>query len=427
MKKRKYVIVIPDGFADLPIESLGGKTPMQYAKTPNLDQLAKTACLGRSHNVPKEYTPGSDVATLSLLGYNPADVYTGRAPLEAVAQGIDLGPDDWAFRCNLVTLENNIMKSFTADHISTDEASKLLTAVQNELAGQWNTFAEKAGEPQCRGSVQFYPGVSYRNLMIFRPEQSGGMPFSRETMTYPPHDYTDQSILNVLPSGPGAKTIRFMMNAIEELFKDDPINKSRQALGKLPASNAWLWGQGRKPALVPFADRFSGVRGAMITAVDLLRGIAGCLQWDIISVPNITGYVDTDFAAKGEYAALALDQYDLVCVHIEATDEAGHEGSVEKKVKALEDIDAKTLPPILKKLETLEDWRLWILPDHPTPIKLKTHSHGEIPWLVTSRELQKQSAKEQTFDEVSAQSSKIYFERGWEMMENFLFAEDFFK
>ncbi len=426
MTKRKYVIVIPDGFADLPIESLGDKTPMQFAKTPHFDQLAKKASLGRSHNVPKEYTPGSDVATLSLLGYNPADVYTGRAPLEAVAQGIELGPDDWAFRCNLVTLENEIMKSFTAGHVSTEEATRLLDSIQNELAVRWNEFALQAGEPECRGSVRFYPGVSYRNLMIFRPEKKGGSPFTRETATYPPHDYTDQNILNVRPAGPGAKTIRLIMNAAADLFKNHPVNKDRIAAGKLPATDIWLWGQGRKPALIPFADRFNGIRGAMITAVDLLRGIAGCLHWDIISVPNITGYVDTDFAAKGRYAAQALDQYDLVCVHIEATDEAGHEGSVEKKVKALEDIDEKTLPPILEKLKSFDDWRLWILPDHPTPIKIKTHSHGEIPWLVVSSEFQNRSDRDQTFDEVSAQNSPLYFEHGWEMMEKFLFDNEFF-
>ncbi|MDO5579529.1 MAG: cofactor-independent phosphoglycerate mutase [Planctomycetia bacterium] len=422
---RKYIIIIPDGFADDPLPQLGGKTPMQYAKTPHMDHLAERSFLGRSHNVPGEFVPGSDVATLSLLGYNPAEVYTGRAPLEACAQGIALGEDDWAFRCNLVSLQNDIMKSFTADHISTEEATDLLQRVQKAIAPSWNDLVKEAAaaDPSFReedyiGSIEFFPGVSYRNLMIFRPDRKGS-PFSMETKTFPPHDYTDQKISGVLPQGKGSAVLRLLMDRIARLFESDPVNKSRIANGKLAATHAWLWGQGQRPRIVPFADRFGGIKGSMITAVDLLRGIAKCLDWSIIHVPNITGYVDTDFAAKGKYAADALDQFDLVCVHIEATDEAGHEGSVEKKIKALEDIDSKTLPPLLEKLNDFSDWRLLITPDHPTPAAIKTHSHGEVPWMLASSE-SRQLRKDQKYDEISASSSKNYFEQGWELMEHFL-------
>lgn len=429
---RKYIIIIPDGFADDPLRQFGGKTPMQYAKTPNLDQLATRSFLGRSHNVPQEFVPGSDVATLSLLGYDPAEVYTGRAPLEAVAQGISLGEDDWAFRCNLVTLQNDRMKSFTADHISTEDATVLLKDVQDKIAPLWNDLVKEAAavDPSFKaddyfGSIEFFPGVSYRNLMIFRPNRKGS-PFSMETKTFPPHDYTDQKINNVLPQGKGAPVLCLLMDRISALFESELVNQNRVKRGKLPATHAWLWGQGRRPRIVPFADRFSGIQGSMITAVDLLRGIARGLGWDTIDVPNITGYVDTDFAAKGNYAAEALDRYDLVCIHIEAPDEAGHEGSAEKKIKALEDIDSKTLPPILKKLEEIPDWRLLISPDHPTPVALKTHSHGEVPWMISSSE-SRQLRLEQTFDEITAAASKNYFEQGWNLMDHFLHSPiDFF-
>ncbi len=424
MKKRKYAIVIPDGFADLPIDELGGKTPVQYASTPNLDALAKQACIGSSHNVPKHLVPGSDVATLSLLGYDPDAVYTGRAPLEALAQGIELQETDWAFRCNLVTLENNCMKSFTADHITTEEADVLLKTLQEEIAPHWNEYVQEVNEPACSGEIEFYTGVSYRNLMIFRPSNPTAIPFSKETKTFPPHDYTDRDISSVLPQGYDGRVVLRLMRAIESVLGNHPINKKRIEQGRLPVTNAWLWGQGQKPDLVPFAQRYSDIHGAMITAVDLLRGIAVGLDWDRIVVPNITGYVDTDYAAKGRYAARALDDYDLVCVHIEATDEAGHEGDFRKKYKALENIDSKVIPPILEKLKTFPDWRLLVTPDHPTPAVMKTHSHGPVPWLITSSGLMQCSPINQNYDEVTAEKSAWHFDKGWDLMEHFLFSPD---
>ena len=408
---RKYAIIIPDGCADLPIDELGGKTPLEAADIPNMNALAQTGLIGRSFNVPDGYTPGSDVATLSLLGYNPADYYTGRAPLEAVAQGIFLGPDDWAFRCNLVCLEDGKMKSFTADHISSEEAKEILAGIQSEVVPLWSKIA-----PGIGGRVDFFPGVSYRNLMVYRPDSDAGRAlFSQKTATYPPHDYTGQEYAQALPAGAGAETVRGLMSAAEEFLADHPVNKKRIASGKLPATCAWLWGQGKRPDLRPFAEQYGGIRGGMISAVDLLRGIAALLEWKIIDVPNITGYVDTDYAAKGKYAAAALDELDLVCVHVEATDEASHEGSLEKKMKALADIDSKVLPPILEKLQSFSDWRILISPDHPTPISTKTHSRGFVPWIAAGSDIQP-AVGQGGYSEKTAENSPHAFGRGCDLM-----------
>lgn len=417
MSKMKYAIVIPDGFADDSIESLGGKTPMEFAKTPCLDSLAPHAKIGRSHNVPDAFSPGSDVATLSLLGYNPAEVYTGRAPLEAVAQGIETGPDDWTFRCNLVCLAEEVMKDFTAGHISTEDATDILQTLNEVIAPRWNQLADSFSAA-ARGTITFYPGVSYRNLMVYRPATASGAKLFDKIRTFPPHDYTDQNVLQALPQGEGSEIIRSLMTEIETVLANHPTNLRRRADGKLPATNAWLWGQGKRPNIKPFETRFPGIRGAMITAVDLLRGIATSLGWDLIDVPNITGYVDTDYAAKGQYAAAALDRYDVVCVHVEATDEAGHEGSLEKKIGALEDIDAKVLPPILAKLQSFSDWRLLVSPDHPTPVRLKTHSRGYVPWLMAGSDIH-ESRPGRMYNEKTAADSPIVFEQGWEMIKSF--------
>jgi 2,3-bisphosphoglycerate-independent phosphoglycerate mutase len=390
----KTAIIIPDGCADWAIESLDGKTPMQAAKTPNLDALAEIGIVGRSNNVPEGISPGSDVATLGLLGYDPRKYYTGRAPLEAAAMGIDLASEDWAVRCNLVTVTSSpdgaYMQSFTAGHISSDEAAELIEALNSELQG-----------------VQFYPGVSYRNLAVVQGLTSA-------PLCHPPHDFTDKPIADALPKGEGSEFLLQLMNSSRKIFADHPVNQKRLAAGKLPATQIWLWGIGQKPQLPLFREmRFqSNLRGAMITAVDLLRGIAQLIGWDIINVPGITGYVDTDYAAKGHYAAEALKDHDVVCVHIEATDESGHEGDYVKKIKALEEIDAKVIPPIWKALKSYGDWRLFVSPDHPTPCALKTHTADYVPWLlVRSDDLQ---SLVKTYDEETARNSKHRFDNGWE-------------
>jgi len=410
----KYAIIIPDGFADYAIDSLQGKTPMQAARTPNWDKLVRQSIVGRSFNVPASLTPGSDVATLSLLGYDPLAYYTGRAPLEAVAQGIETGPLDWTFRCNLVCIEDGIMKSFTADHISSEEAQEIIESLNREISPLWSSIA-----PEIKGEIEFYAGVSYRNLMIFRPETARDAElFSLTTRTFPPHDYTDQKIDPALPQGTGSDVLMKLMDKITEFLVHHPVNEKRRAAGRLPASWAWLWGQGKKPDLQPFTQRFGIRKGAMITAVDLLRGIARLLQWDCIDVPGITGYVDTDYAAKGRYAVQALNDYDIVCVHVEATDEAGHEGSVEKKIVALEQIDELILAPILEKLRSFPEWRLLTLPDHPTPVSKKTHTRECIPWLIAGSDVAGEGFE--SFDEVSAAGSPHCFTAGVDLMPFFL-------
>jgi 2,3-bisphosphoglycerate-independent phosphoglycerate mutase len=414
MNNCKRVVVIPDGFADDKIESLDDRTPMQAAQTPTLDRWAPMGVQGRSFNVPNTLSPGSDVATLSLLGYDPLEMYTGRAPLEVAAQGIEMGPNDWAWRCNLVTLENEIMKSFTAGHISSEDGAELLGDLQRDVAPLWKEIA-----PEIGGSVEFVPGVSYRNVVIIHPESDDKpLPFGPETTTFPPHDYSDRSIAYVRPQGPGADAARKLTAVCAEYMKTARTNARRVAEGKLPATDCWLWGQGKRPSTITFAEKFNWGQGAMITAVDLLRGIATILGWDVLDVPGATGYVDTNFAGKGEAAAKALDDYDIVVVHVEAPDEAGHEGSVEKKIRSLEQIDQETLPPILEKLQTFSNWRLLISPDHPTPVATKTHSHGHVPWMILGSDVTGDGMT--SYDETTGEASSRFYHEGSELMELFL-------
>lgn len=397
----KYAIVIPDGCADEPQESLGGRTPLQAANVPNMDAIVKAGIVGRANNVPPSLPAGSDVANLSLLGYNPLEHFTGRAPLEAAAQGIPLAAADWALRCNIVTVEDQTMKSFTAGHISTEEATRLLATAQEHLGSS---------------ELTFYPGVSYRNLLLYRPG-SGTAPFSNDTRTTPPHDLTDKSVLDDYPRGPGGAMLVELMSASVGLFADHPVNAERKAAGKPVATNIWLWGQGRAPALESFQQKY-GKTGAMITAVDLLRGLAALVGWKRIEVPGATGYLDTDYAAKGRYAIEALNDVDVVCVHVEATDEASHEGRCDAKIKALEEIDAKIVGPLHEALKKHGDYRILVSPDHPTPIRTKTHSHGLVPLAICGTDIKPDAA--QTYDEVTAAASSIAFDEGYKMMKFFL-------
>jgi 2,3-bisphosphoglycerate-independent phosphoglycerate mutase len=397
----KYAIIIPDGCADEPQASLGGRTPLQAAQTPAMDEIARLGVVGRANNVPPHLPAGSDVANLSLFGYDPDRYFTGRAPLEAAAQGIQLGPEDWAIRCNLVTIEEQMMRSFTADHVSTEEATALLKTCQETIAGD---------------HLEFIPGVSYRNLLIYRGAKQAA-PFTRDTRATPPHDLTDKSVADDFPRGPGSDLLNDLMGRSVGLFADHPINAARRAAGKLPATNIWLWGLGKTPSLTPFKE-LHGKRGKMITAVDLLRGLAALIGWERIEVPGATGYLDTDYAAKGRYAVEALDSTDIVCVHVEATDEASHEGRADAKIKALEEIDAKIVAPLHAALRARGDYRILVSPDHPTPLRTKTHSHGFVPLAICGAGITSDAA--QTYDEVTAGQSPLAFEQGWKMMSYFL-------
>ncbi len=397
----KFAIIIPDGCADEPQEALGGKTPLQAAHVPAMDEIAAAGVVGRANNVPPHLPPGSDVANLSLLGYDPNKNFTGRAPLEAAAQGIELGPEDWAVRCNLVTIEDQIMRDFTAGHVSTAEARELLRTAQEELGGD---------------RLEFIPGVSYRNLLIYRGAGKPA-PFSAETRSTPPHDLTDKSVADDYPRGPGSDLLNELMSRSVALFADHPVNVERRKAGKLPATNVWLWGLGKTPRLKPFVE-LHGKSGKMITAVDLLRGLAALIGWERIEVPGATGYTDTDYAAKGRYAVDALPTTDIICVHIEAPDEASHEGDVAAKVKALEEIDRHIVRPVLDALKAQGEYRILVSPDHPTPLRTKTHSHGAVPLAICGTGVAPDA--HQTYDDVTAAQSTLAFDEGWRLMEYFL-------
>ena len=397
----KYAIIIPDGAADEPQESLGVKTPLQAAHRPAMDEIARLGVVGRSNNVPPSLPAGSDVACLSLLGYNPLEHFTGRAPLEAAAQGIELGAEDWAIRCNLVTIENQTMRDFTAGHISNEEARQLLSTAQERIGSDW---------------LQFFPGVSYRNLLICRGAKKPA-PFSRDTRATPPHDLTDKSVVDDHPRGPGSDLLTRLMEQSAELFANHPVNAARREAGKLPATNIWLWGLGRAPRLTAFQELY-GVQGTMITAVDLLRGLAALVGWKRIEVPGATGYIDTDYAAKGRFAIKALPHTDLICVHVEATDEASHQGDTAAKIRALEEIDRHIVAPLHEALKKQGDYRILVSPDHPTPIRLKTHNHGAVPFAIAGAGIQADAAT--TYDEVAAGKSPLAFDGGWRLIGYFL-------
>ncbi len=402
----KYAIVIPDGAADEPQDALGGKTPLEAARTPNMDRVVAMGVVARACHTPKALPAGSEIGNLSLLGYNPFENFTGRAPMEAAAQGIQLGPADWAVRCNLVTIEDQVMRDFTADHISTEEGTKLLASVQEQIAS----------DPKYCGALEFVPGVSYRNLLLWRGAKLQ-CPFTNETRTRAPHDITDQSVLEDYPRGPGSDVLCDLMAASIGVFQDHPVNAARQVAGKRPASNVWLWGLGQAPRLRPFVDEY-GPRGAMITAVDLLRGIAALVGWDRIEVPGATGYLDTDYAAKGRAGVEALRKYDIVCVHVEASDEASHEGRGDEKVKAIEEIDKHVVGPLLDALTSYGDWRIMISPDHPTFLRTKVHTHGNVPVAMAGTGIAADEFK--AYGDTNAANSKLAFDEGWKLMPWFI-------
>jgi len=405
----KYAIVIPDGCADEPQESLGGKTPLQAANTPHMDALARTGVVGRSNNVPEPLTPASDVATLSLFGYDPLRVYTGRAPLEAAAMGIALGPDDWAVRCNLVTVENEEMRDFTAGHISSEEGRPLIEAMQSAC-----------GSTSGPVRIEFHAGVQYRNLLVCRPTSgrgASGVPFDASTRTQPPHDIPDRPIADHLPTGRGSELLRELMARSREVFRDHAVNQARRGKGKRSATQVWLWGQGKAPSLRPFAEIY-GPKGAIISAVDLVRGVGVLLGWTRIDVPGATGYLDTDYAAKGRAAVAVLASHDLVCVHIEAPDEASHEGRADAKVKALEEIDRHIVGPLREALPGHGDWRLLVSPDHRTPLRTRAHAYGPVPFAVAGTGII--SRGQALYDEVVAAESELVFDKGHGLMTWFL-------
>ncbi len=414
----KYAIIIPDGAADEPQASLGGKTPLEAARTPAMDALAARGRVGLTNHVPDSLPPGSEVACMSLMGYDPLVYFTGRAPLEAAAQGIVLGPRDTAVRCNLVTIHDRVMEDFTAGHVSTEEAQELLTACQAGLATDF---------PALAAAWTFVAGVSYRNLLLYRGEgtcaaqaatdPAGGSPLGTDLRTTPPHDLMDKPVLDHFPRGTGSRLLTEIMAKSASWLADHPVNIKRVAAGKRPATHVWLWGAGRAPAFEPF-DATYGLSGTMITAVDLLRGLASLAGWKRREVPGGTGYLDTDYAAKGRAAIDEFSAADLVCVHVEAPDEASHQGDAGAKVKAIEEIDAKIVAPLAAHLATLGEHRILVCPDHPTLIATKTHSRGGVPFVMAGSGVA--AGGQSAYHEGTAAAAGDWIEPGWKLMGTFL-------
>ncbi len=401
----KYVIVIPDGCADEPVGELGNKTPLQAARLPNMDRVATMGLVGLSNNVPAALTPASDVATLSLFGYDPLKVYTGRAPLETAAMGIHLGPNDWAVRCNLVYTPDGHMRDFTAGHISSEDGRPLIEALQAKLGGQ-----EMEG-----GVLEFHPGVQYRNILVWRGKSAASPLTGMKTQA--PHDIPDKPVADYLPQGPGRELLIKLMEASKPILAEHAVNARRVAEGKKPATQIWLWGQGKAPTVQPF-EQVYGQRGAIISAVDLVRGVGALLGWHRIDVPGITGYLDTSYANKGKWAVEALGAFDLVCVHVEAPDEASHEGKAAEKVKALEEIDTHIVGPLLDALPKYGDWRILVEPDHRTTLATRAHAYGAVPFAAAGSGIAADAAT--AYDEPTAEQGALHFDPGWGLMKWFL-------
>ncbi len=402
----KYVIVIPDGCADDPVASLGNRTPLQAAYLPNMDRVATLGVVGLSNNVPASQTPASDVATLSLCGYDPLKVYTGRAPLETAAMGIPIGPNDYAIRCNLIHAPNGLMEDFTAGHIDNDSGRALIETIQAELGGK-----DVAG-----GTLEFHAGVSYRNILVWRGHSSERS-ILEGTKCQPPHDVPNQPIEKHLPVGTGREMLVALMEASKPILANHPANKKRIAAGQKPATQIWLWGQGKAPVIELF-EQVYGIRGAMISAVDLVRGVGALMGWKRIDVPGATGYLDTDYAAKGRYAIDVLKHFDIVCVHVEAPDEASHEGRADEKVKALERIDTHIVGPVLEALQEYPSWKILVEPDHRTTLASRAHSYGAVPFAVAGSDVPADDST--AYDENTAAASGLSFDPGWQLMGWFL-------
>jgi len=393
----KYAIIIPDGAADEPLTELGGKTPLEAAATPNMDAIARMGKLGLARTVPDGFESGSDVATMSLLGYDPAVYHTGRAPLEAAAQRIPLEPTDWVFRCNLVTTLGGLMKDHSAGGISNVEARQLLV-----------DLAEVVREP----GFEFFQGVSYRNLLVYRGTQQF------ELKTKPPHEIPEQPVEKWLPTGTGSDVLRRIMDLSLSLFAHHEINLARRQRDVNEATQIWLWGQGHAPNMPKFVDRFGVRSGCMITGVDLLRGLAVLLGWDVHEVDGMTSFHDTNYAGQGQATAAMLDKYDLVLSHVEAPDEASHQADYRTKVESIEHIDRFVVGPVLEKLRKYPEWRILVMPDHPTNISTRKHGYAPSPFAMAGTRVR--SVVKGPYSEKNAAASDLRIERGHELMEYFL-------
>lgn len=401
----KYIFILADGMADWPIDELGGKTPMAVADKPNTNAMAAGGITGLCQTVPPEYSPGSDVANLSVLGYPPSEFYKGRSSLEAVSAGVDLRKGDMTLRANLVTLseegdsfEDKTLIDYSGGEIATEDAHNLIAEVQKALNDD---------------VMEVFPSVSFRNILRW---QGGPM----DTEFNPAHEIMDQRVGDNLPQGSGSeKAVEFMKKA-HEILKDHPYNKAKLAKGEKPANGLWLWGPGVKAELPSFLERY-GLKGGVISGVDLIRGIGICANMDILYLGSATGGVETDFRGKGDLAAAYLKGGgEFVFVHVEAPDESGHQGKLDKKISAIERIDQETIPPIIQGVKALdEDYRIMVMPDHATPLAIRTHSREPIPFMMFDSRYHS-LAKSIAHCEETAKAQDLLFPDGKSLLAKFL-------
>jgi len=395
----KYIILVPDGLADQPLKELGDKTPMEAAQTPNMDFLAKNGFSALTQTIPDSMPPGSDIGNLALLGYNPAKNFSGRASLEAANLGIKIKNDEVVFRCNLVTVKEGKMIDYSAGHISSDEAKNLIEHLERAL--DWP-------------DVRFYPGKSYRHLMVLKTID---VPKMFALKTTPPHDITGQPVNPYLPAGPHSNNLLKIMERSKQILASHQINKMREDSGENPGNMIWLWGQGTRSSLPLFKDRY-GLTGAVISAVDLVNGIGRMVGLDVIDVPGANGYYDTNYKGKAQYALDSLKKHDFVYVHVEATDEAGHNGDWKAKIECCEQFDKKIVGPITKFFGLPKGVRILVCPDHPTPVATRTHDRSPVPFVMWGDGIEASGTKE--YSEKEAAKQGLRFKSGEDMIQFFL-------
>lgn len=400
----KYIVLIGDGMADRPIDEIGGLTPLKKALTANMDKLAHKGIIGKVRTIPEGFHPGSDIANLSILGYDPAKYYTGRAPLEAASIGVKLDENDVAYRCNLVTLKfdknrtHAAMDDYSSGHITTEEARELIKAIKSGLEKE---------------DIVFYPGVSYRHLMVWK---NGSLNIE----CVPPHDIFERDITDYLPVGEGDTVLRELMRNSVDILEGHSVNKERLKNGKKPANSIWLWGQGKKPQLPTYQEKY-GLKGALISAVDLTKGLGIYAGFEILKVPGVTGWLDTNYSGKAEYALNVLKDVDFVYIHVAAPDEAGHSGNYKDKIRAIEDFDALVVGPVMKGLkERFREYRVLLMPDHATPIKIRTHTDEPVPFVIYDSRNEKKN-KGVTYDEsITERKDIMVVNEGHKLMDYFI-------
>jgi len=402
----KYIVMVADGMSDYPLAELGDRTPIEASKIPNMTFIAKSGKVGTARTIPRGMTPASDVANLAILGYDPVKYYSGRGPLEAANMGIELNADDVAFRCNLITEDKGVLTDYSAEHIKTKEAQILLEELDKKLG---------------TADIKFYGGISYRHLMVIKNGRHFSVGKKEADLTkircMPPHDMVGQSIKENLPRGRGSEVLIKLIGDSKEILAKHDVNKVRVDLKENPANMIWLWGQGSKPHLPRFDEKY-GVKGSIISAVDLLNGIGKIIGLEPIKVPGATGYYDTNYQGKADYAIASLEKKDFVFIHVEAPDEAGHNKDIRAKIAAIENFDKFIVGTVLNHFKGRNDVRMMVLPDHPTPISLGTHAADPIPFAVCGAGIESDNIT--VFSENAAKSSKLSFPTGWQLMDYFM-------